>query len=83
MLLGHFFTLNSILESILNDYRHIMKNFQKLDFLCIGCTKIRPLLPADATAGAENKMASRSILYLTVTNRRASDSRYLIEKIRA
>ena len=33
MFLGHFCTLNSILESILNDSRHIMKNFQKFDFL--------------------------------------------------
>ena len=52
-------------------------------FRCVCCTKNRPLLPAGATAGAENKMASRSILYIIVANRRASDSRYLIEKVRA
>ena len=32
MFLGQVYTLNSILESILNDSGHIMKNFQKIDF---------------------------------------------------
>ena len=82
MFLGKFYTLNSILESILNDSGHIIQNFQKSIFRCICCTKIRPLLPAEATAGAENKMALRSILYLNFTYQRTSDSGYLIEGLR-
>ena len=62
-----------------------MKNFEKFEFLtekCIFFAVFGRVLPADASARAENKMASRTILYLNFSNSRALDSKYLIEKLR-
>ena len=40
-------------------------------------------LGVEISTGAHIKMASRSNIYLNFPNRRATDSKYLIEKIRA
>ena len=73
------------LKSVLSNPRYIMKKFENFKFLsekCIFFAVFGRVLPVDASPRAENKMASRTILYLNFPNSRARDSKYLMEKAR-